>query len=510
MTGRGDYFKTFCMVSKALGTTQGMQEVLDLIVQTSIETMGGKAACLFLANEEKDVFEFVAQKGLSDSYLHAKPMQAKKVVDEILEGGYLSIYDATTDLRLENREEKKAEGISSILVVPVIVSGKAVGVLSLYTAEPRDFTGEEIEFQSALAEQGGVAVQQARLVERIQKNAQLFYYLSSSINSSLDIEKILHILTAELADTLGMKGVTIRLVERETGTLKLVAGYGLTEDYMKRTVTGDRSLEMALRGETVIIEEVASDHRIGNGAATLAQGIVSALCMPIKSKGEVIGVMRLGSPVKRRFPPDIVQLVQAVADQGGLAIENARLFDRIKRNSELFLELASGVNASLDIRKILHILTAQVSDALDLKGVEVRLWDKNRRKLELATGYALSEEYLNQGTTLPDNALQRVLNGETLLVSDVAKADGLERKEMALKEGIASLLWVPVKTGDEVIGIMCLASATKDGFPVETTQLIKAVALQGGLAIQNASMYLMLQEDKKNLEQDIWGHKAWF
>ncbi len=510
MTGKNDYFRTFCMVSKALGTTLGMQEILDLIVQSSIETMGGKAACLFLANEEENVFEFVAQKGLSDSYLHARPMQAKKVVDEILQGGYLSIYDATTDSRLENQEEKKAEGIASILVVPVMVLSKAIGVLSLYTAEPREFTPDEIEFQSALAEQGGLAIRQARLVERIRNNAELFHYLSSSINSSLDIKKILHILTAELADTLGMKGVTIRLVDKETGVLNLVAGYGLSEEYMNRSVSKDKSVEMALRGETVIIEDVASDDRIGNGANAKREGIVSALCMPIKSKGEVIGVLRLGSPVAHKFPEDTVQLVQAVADQGGLAIENARLFDRIKRNSELFSELASGVNASLDIRKILHILTAEIADALDLKGVDIRLWNKDRGKLELAAGYALSEEYLNKGAILSEKALAGVLKGETVLVAGISADSTFQGKEAALAEGIASMLWVPIKAGDEVIGTMCLASAVKNAFPEDTIQLVKAVALQGGLAIQNASMYLMLQEDKKNLEQDIWCHKAWF
>lgn len=510
MTGCNDYFRTFCMVSKALGTTLGMQEVLDLIVQSSIDTMVGKAACLFLADEEKDVFESVAQRGLSESYLHARPMPAKKVVDEILQGGYLSIYDATTDPRVENHDEKKAEGVASILVVPVMVGGKAIGVLSLYTSEPRDFTTDEIEFQSALAEQGGMAIQKAGLIERIQKNAELFYYLSSSINSSLDIEKILHILTAELADTLGTEGVSIRLLERDTGELNLVAAYGLSEEYRRRTAPKDACMEMALRGETVIIEDVASDERVGNRPAILKEGIVSALCMPIKSRGEVIGVMRLGSSVKRQFSRDMVQLVQAVADQGGLAIENSRQFDRIKRNSELFFELASSVNAGLDIRKILHILTSEVADAFDLKGVDIRLWDKDRRRLELAAAYALSEAYLNKGFILSDKAFEMVLHGETVLLADITEYNDLQRKDAALAEGIASMLVLPIKAGDEVIGTMCLASAVKNAFPDDTIQLLRAVALQGGLAIQNASMYLMLQEDKKSLEQDIWLHKTWF
>ena len=145
MTKKNDYFQTICKVSRAYGTTLTKEALLDLIVQSAIETMKGKAACLFLADEEKDVFVPVTQKGLSDDYFHAGPMRAKKVVSDVLEGEHLSIRDATTDPRLENHEAKKAEGIASILVVPVMVGDKAIGILSLYTSEPRDFSKDEIE-----------------------------------------------------------------------------------------------------------------------------------------------------------------------------------------------------------------------------------------------------------------------------------------------------------------------------------------------------------------------------
>ncbi|HSQ83862.1 MAG TPA: hypothetical protein VLM43_03965 [Desulfobacterales bacterium] len=107
MTKKHDYFKTFCKISKAFGTTLGKEKLLDLIVHSAIDTMDAKAACLFLADKEKDVFIPVAQKGLSENYLHASPMRAKKIVDDILKGGYLSFYDATTDPRLEILKRKK-------------------------------------------------------------------------------------------------------------------------------------------------------------------------------------------------------------------------------------------------------------------------------------------------------------------------------------------------------------------------------------------------------------------
>jgi GAF domain-containing protein len=335
MTKQPDYFKTFCKLSKAFGTVISTETLLDLIVASAIETMQAKAACLFLADEGKDVFIPVSQKGLSESYLHAKPMQAKTIVGAILAGGYLYIADATSDPRVEHHEAKKAEGIASLLVVPVMVHDKAIGVLSLYTASPREFSADEIDFLCALAEQGGMAIERARLLERIQKNAALFLQLTSSINSSLDISKILEVLTQEVSQAFGMKGALLRLVNQKTGTLDLVATYGLSEEFLnKGPVYTEKSIAEVMKGKAVVIEDVAANHRVQYRSEHAAEGIASMLSVPIKSKEEVIGVMRLYSEKKRDYPEDMVMLLEALAHAGALAIQNASMFLTLQHDKE--------------------------------------------------------------------------------------------------------------------------------------------------------------------------------
>ena len=129
MTTSQDYFKTICEVNRAFGSTLEYKALLDLVVEKAVETMEGKAACLFLADKRKDVFVAMAQKGLSPDYLHTPPGDAKKLVEEIVKEGHLAITDATTDPRVTNHEAKKKEGIASMLVVPVMVRGKAIGVI---------------------------------------------------------------------------------------------------------------------------------------------------------------------------------------------------------------------------------------------------------------------------------------------------------------------------------------------------------------------------------------------
>lgn len=329
MVNNKNFFRTFCKISKAIGTAVEKDEILDLIVTSAIEAMSGKAACLFLADEEGDVFVPMAQKGLSDSYLHAKPERARKVVPELLKEGYLTVEDATADPRLENHEAKKAEGIASILVVPVMVRDRAIGVLSLYSATPRKFSTDEIEFLSALAEQGGMAIEQARLLSRIRNNSMLFLDLAANINSSLDIKGILHILTADIAEALAVKGVYVRLYNEETDEMELVASYGLSEGYLAKgpVYAGKSPIQKeVLGGRTVIVKNIRDDKRIQYQEEAEKEGIVSLLCTPVRSKADVIGVMVLCSGYERHWSDDEVIMVNALAHQGGLAIQNASMY----------------------------------------------------------------------------------------------------------------------------------------------------------------------------------------
>lgn len=330
-----DYFKTFCKISKAFGTTAKRDELLKLIVDSVVESMNGKAACLFLADERQDVFVPTAQTGLSENYLHAKPLKARKLVNALVKSGYLSFQDATSDPRLEHHDLKKAEGIASILTVPVRVKDKTVGIVSLYTADHRDFKKHEIDFMAALADQGGIAIENARLFERIVSNAKLFRDLASGINSSLDIKKIIHTLTAEVCEALGMKGVTVRLVNEDTGQLDLVASYGLSEAFLnKGPLSAEKSITEALKGQTVVIDDVASDQRIQYQQAFVDEGIVSMLCVPIQLRDAVIGVMRLYADSARQYQPDLIATVEAVAHTGALAIQNASRYLTVEQDRD--------------------------------------------------------------------------------------------------------------------------------------------------------------------------------
>lgn len=513
MAKKTDYFQTFCSISKAFGTTINKDQLLDLIVQSAIDSLEAKAACLFLADEEKGLSVPVAQKGLSDRYIHAEPaMKIETVVKELMAaGGYIAFSDAATDPRLDNHEAKKAEGIASILVAPIMVESKGIGVLALYTATRREFSDDEVAFLQALAEQGGIAIQHARLYERINQNADLFFQLAANINSSRDLKQVFHILSAEIGEAFSMKGVSIRLYNSDTKMMDLVASHGLSEAFInKGPVSAEKSEVVAqiLEGKTVIIEDVGTDSRLQYPEESRNEGIVSALAVPIQSHDKVIGELRLYSGVKRKFPDHIVKMINALAHQGGVAIEKERLLRRIRMNSEIFNDLAVAMDSTLDVKKILHILSSDVADVFGVKGVSIRLLDEDKKTLRLVSSYGLSEQYLNKGPLYAEKTV--TIHNKPSVIPNVAESKDVQYPKEMAEEGIAAILTVPINAREGAIGVMRLYSETPRDFTEDEIILAMALAHQGGLAIQNASMYLKLQEDKKDLEEEIWSHRAWF
>ncbi|NPU86477.1 MAG: GAF domain-containing protein [Syntrophaceae bacterium] len=322
-----DFFQTIKKVSRALGTTLERDKLLDLIVRSAMEAMDAKAAALFLADEKTKQYVAAAQKGLSRKYQHAGPGHVDRVPQELMKKGYLHYRDAVNDKRLENRDLKKAEGIGSILTVPVMVNDRPIGVLSLYTADIRDFSKEEIEFLTTLAEQGGMAVEHARLLETIRANIRISLELLSAINSSLDIRVILQTMTEKVALALGVKAASIRLLNDDRTELRLAASYGLSEKYInKGPIYAERSIAEALSGVPVVVKDAARDKGVQYRKEKVQEGIVSILCVPIKAREDVIGVLRLYTDAPREFSDLEILQVSVLAHHGGLAIQNASLY----------------------------------------------------------------------------------------------------------------------------------------------------------------------------------------
>lgn len=336
MNNTTDYFNTICLITNAISTTSKYEDLLDLVVTSAVEAMNGKGASLFLPSDDNEFFVSVAKTGLSENYHHANPMKVQNIIDTVLgEGGHLAVEDATKDPRIPNHQAKIDEGIASLLAVPVMVKGDFRGVLTLYTAETRVFVDEEITLLKTLANQGGIAIERAKLIKGMSTYIKAFKHISENINSSLDIKHILTTLSCDTCEALELKGALIRLKDEDTDELKLVASCGLSDKFLdKGPVYTDKVFGKVLEGETLVIEDVTNNKMIQYPAEVKKEGALSILSVPVKTKNQVIGVMNLFSGVKTNFSRGATDMAQALAIQGGIAIQNASVYLKLNETKE--------------------------------------------------------------------------------------------------------------------------------------------------------------------------------
>ncbi|MFP4000098.1 MAG: GAF domain-containing protein [Desulfobacterales bacterium] len=155
-------YETLLKITGAISHSKDPEEVVLLAVESIARALDVKGAALFLVNRETRELELAASFGLSKNYINKGPLSALKSISESLEQGPVAIYDVTDDPRIQYPEEARTEGISSILSVPVMIQGRSIGVLRVYTAEPWEFTLEDVNFVQAMGSITGMAIDMAR------------------------------------------------------------------------------------------------------------------------------------------------------------------------------------------------------------------------------------------------------------------------------------------------------------------------------------------------------------
>lgn len=332
------YLHSFQEIAKALSSHLGVEQVLETIVRELTQTMGLKGATIRLVHPKTNTLELAASVGLSEKYLQKGAVDLDKSLTEALSGRPVAINDATNDPRMQYPKEAAAEGIASMVAIPMIFKGKVIGVIRLISGEPRQFTLDEVDFASTVAEIGAQLISNARVYEARVRELNFLKGLlevSKAVNSTLEVKKVLHLLVKTAVTALDIRAAAVRLLDETRQKLELVASYGLSDRYLnKGPVLSDKSIAEAMIGKAVSIYDVASDGRATYPKEAIEEGIKCILSVPITLKGNIIGVMRIYTGKLQEFSDDEITFISSLAEQAALAMENARMYQKLKGEYE--------------------------------------------------------------------------------------------------------------------------------------------------------------------------------
>ena len=170
-----DYFSALYEVVKVVNASLKPSRVMEEIVSCVADTMKVKASSLRLLDSNKKRLLMGAFYGLSDGYIRKGPVMVKEsgLDQKALKGKTIWLKNAQTDKNFQYKDKARAEGIKSVLVVPLMVEKKAVGVLRVYSAEERSFEEDEKKFLEAVASLSAIALENARLHQALRHDYDL-------------------------------------------------------------------------------------------------------------------------------------------------------------------------------------------------------------------------------------------------------------------------------------------------------------------------------------------------
>jgi signal transduction protein with GAF and PtsI domain len=192
---------------------------------------------------------------------------------------------------------------------------------------------------------------------------------------------------------------------------------------------------------------------------------------------------------------------------GAIAIENARMYEKIKRDYETlmsFREAVKAVNSTLDLQAVLNLLVKNMVQAIQLMACAIRLLDPKKRTLELVASHGLSEKYLNKGPVDADQSIADAMEGKTISVYNIIEDSRAQYPKEAQEEGIASIISVPLRIKGRVIGVMRLYTPEPREFSEEEINSAEVLAETGAIAIENAKMYQRITKDYEAIMRDLY------
>jgi GAF domain-containing protein len=171
-------------------------------------------------------------------------------------------------------------------------------------------------------------------------------------------------------------------------------------------------------------------------------------------------------------------------------------------------EMAAELNSSHAPEAILRSVVEGVAKAMEAKGCSLMLLSPDRKILLHTAAYGLSDWYVRKGPVSTDKSISNSLEGKPVAVLEATKDDRIQYREQAKKEGIVSILSVPMMLREETIGVIRVYTAKPCHFTMDDMYFVGAVANLGAIALENARLYKAIQKDYETFRQDMLEWRA--
>ncbi|MBN2148842.1 MAG: GAF domain-containing protein [Anaerolineales bacterium] len=392
--------------------------------------------------------------------------------------------------------------IVSWMGVPLIFRESVIGMLTMDSDQLNYFTLDHARLASAFADQVAIAIENARLYAAEQnrvKHLDALRATAADLSAELEISRLLETILRRAITLLGASGGELGLHYQQADILEIVASYNMGTDY-----TGTR-MEMG-EGVMGLVAEtlqplVIDDYTKWDGRSQQYQNIPwkSVMAAPLMVHGRLVGTIGIvDSNPERHFKTNDLGLLTMFAQQAAIAVENARLYQEAKMAAEkrsiLHRVSQEVVTASFDPEQIYTAIYGAATQMMPVDAFTITLVDEETDEIEAV--YLIDRNQRSPSMRSPKNqglSGKVISSGQSIYFDDFIKEQSWNGVHFGSESHTRSILAVPLRTGDHVIGMISAQSYEPHAYSTEEQYLLEMLAAHAAIAIQNTRLIKQIQ-----------------
>ena len=331
--------------------------------------------------------------------------------------------------------------------------------------------------------------------------------IGEEVNASLDLDEVLSHTALLIKRHIDYEFFGVLMLD-ETGsylTHRFAIGYppGLAENLRVPVGQGITGTAVST-GQPVRVSDVSQDPRYINAI----ESVKSELAVPLLFRGKCVGVLDIQSRHLNYFTKDQQRIVTLLASRLVIAIENARLFQKVRTQAETLLvlnEVSREISSILDVEELLRRAAELVKRVIDYQIVSIMLYDEEqkvfRHRLDVKHGQRVQGKLRVAATEGIVGAAATLR--EPVLVPDVTT----DPRYLMVNPETRSELAIPMIFKGKVIGVLDLESPQLHYFTEEHVQTLTILAANLAVSLENARLYEQVARDEARMERDLQAAK---
>ncbi|MEW6093987.1 MAG: GAF domain-containing protein, partial [Chloroflexota bacterium] len=391
-----------------------------------------------------------------------------------------------------------AEHVRSFLAVPIIARTKMIGTLMADSASTGFFTKDNVRVAQALAQHMAIAIENARLFELEQsrrQEAEILREAVSVVASTLDPEQSIQLILEQLERVVTYDSASVQI--QRQGYLEIVGGRGWPKPEnvlgVRFPVPGENpNTEVMQKRQPLILGNAPEQYPPFTQEPH--NHIRSWLGVPLIVKNEVIGMLAVDSIHEQHFNEESARLATVFASQVAAALENTRLYTQALQAAErrAVLHRASQeiAQAATNPEQVYEAVHQAAERLMPAEAFVISLLDEGKDEILAAYLYDKSGRWPAARSPVGAGLSSEVIaSGNAIIVHDLLKEQLPKGIHFGEEEEVRSILAVPMRLGEKVIGMLSAQSYQSHAYTEEDQSLLEMLSAHAAVAIENARLY---------------------